>query len=208
MPFVILMSRRHLDKTTLLMFPKRVILKRENSSSPFPQWPHFEDPTAPQFSYCITPCETHIKIYNLLTFSTSDTPKPQHHVVLQHVINVATSLITQSHQDQQPMLIYTPHLTHQQSLQKVTNTYLTTLPIANLPPFVHTNPLSVITTRTLVLIISINLPLLQTSTNNMFCIHILCVLIIRCAFCIMISPSFGNHKLSAARCYDVGSVSI
>ena len=110
------MRRQHLDKTTFLMFPKRVILKRENSSSPFPQRPHFEDPTAPQFSYCITPCETHIKIYNLLTFFTSDTSKPQHHVVLQHVINVATSLITQSHQDQQPMLYlhstpYTPTIT-------------------------------------------------------------------------------------------------
>jgi hypothetical protein len=29
--FVILMRRRHLDNTTFFMFPKRVILKRENN---------------------------------------------------------------------------------------------------------------------------------------------------------------------------------
>ena len=31
MPFVILMRRRHLDNTTFFVFPKRVILKREDN---------------------------------------------------------------------------------------------------------------------------------------------------------------------------------
>ena len=32
MPFVILMRRRHLNNTTFFVFPKRVILKKENNT--------------------------------------------------------------------------------------------------------------------------------------------------------------------------------